>query len=80
MTPKKKNATVEIKKKYELITSHTGRRTYITFCLKKGVRPDVLMRSTGHSKMDTMKRYNLYSPQSINEEFEKKLIFEGTNP
>ena len=80
ITPKRKNADVEIKKKYELITSHTGRRTYITYCLKKGVRPDVLMRTTGHSKMDTMKRYNLYSPQSINEEFEKKLIFEGTNP
>ena len=80
ITPKRKNAVVEIKKKYELISSHTGRRTYITFCLKKGVRPDVLMRTTGHIKMDTMKRYNKYTPQSINEEFEKKLIFEGTNP
>ena len=77
--PKKKNAIEIIKKKFELITSHTGRRTYITLCLKKGVRPDSLMKSTGHSKMDTMKRYNLYTPQSQYEEFVKKLTFDGTN-
>ena len=71
---KKKGQPKIYKKKYELITARTGRRTYITICLKKGVRPDVLMRTTGHLKMDTMKRYNKYTNQTIHEEFEQKIF------
>jgi site-specific recombinase XerD len=65
--------TIEIKRKCDLISSHTGRRTYITLCLEKGIRPDQLMRTTGHKKFETMKKYVKYYPQSIKEEFESKL-------
>jgi hypothetical protein len=71
---KKKGQPKIYKKKFELITARTGRRTYITNCLKKGVRPDILMRTTGHLKMDTMKRYNKYTNKSIHEEFENKIF------
>lgn len=71
---KKKGQPKIYKKKFELITARTGRRTYITICLKKGVRPDILMRTTGHLKMDTLKRYNKYTNKSIHEEFENKIF------
>ena len=71
---KKKGTPSLIKRKFDFITARTGRRTYITNCLKKGVRPDILMKTTGHLKMDTMRRYNLYTNQSINEEFEQKIF------
>jgi hypothetical protein len=71
---KKKNGTTKVYRKFECIASHTGRRTFVTLCLKLGVRPDVLMKSTGHLKMDTMRRYNRYTTTSIHEEFEKKVL------
>ena len=71
---KKKGQPKIYKKKFELVTARTGRRTYITICLKKGVRPDILMKTTGHLKMDTLKRYNKYTNKSIHEEFENKIF------
>jgi integrase len=71
---KKKDSPSLIKRKFDFITARTGRRTFITICLKKGIRPDILMKATGHLKMDTMRRYNLYTNQSINEEFEQKIF------
>jgi len=70
----KKGSPSLIKRKFDFITARTGRRTYITNCLKKGIRPDLLMKTTGHLKMDTMKRYNLYTNRSIYEEFEQKIF------
>jgi integrase len=70
----KKGRPSLIKRKFDFITARTGRRTYITNCLKKGVRPDLIMKTTGHLKMDTMKRYNLYSNKSIYEEYEQKIF------
>jgi integrase len=72
----KKNGQTKIYKKYECISSHTGRRTYVTLCLKLGIRPDILMKSTGHRKMDTMRRYNEYTTISIHDEFENKIVFQ----
>ncbi len=71
---KKKGQPKIYKKKFEMMTARTGRRTYITICLKKGVRPDILMKTTGHLKMDTLKRYNKYTNKSIHEEFENKIF------
>jgi site-specific recombinase XerD len=64
----------EIKRKCDLISTHTARRTYITLCLAKGIRPDQLMQTTGHKKFETMKKYTKYTPMSINEEFVNKMI------
>lgn len=43
--------------KYELITTHTARRTFITLSLEKGIRPEVVMSITGHKDYKTFKAY-----------------------
>lgn len=43
--------------KYKLITTHTGRRTFVTLSLEKGLRPEVIMAITGHKRYDTFKKY-----------------------
>lgn len=41
----------------EAISSHTGRRTFITQCLERGIAPHIVMSFTGHSDLKTMYRY-----------------------
>ncbi|MDJ1483099.1 site-specific integrase [Cytophagaceae bacterium YF14B1] len=43
--------------KYELLTSHVARRTFITMSLKRGVPQATLIKITGHSDLRTMQRY-----------------------
>lgn len=43
--------------KWELITTHTGRRTFIVSALRLGIPSEVIMRWTGHSSYETMKPY-----------------------
>lgn len=59
--------------KYELITSHSGRRTYITSCLQNNIRPHILMKTTGHKKIGTLLRYNQETELNIFNEFETKI-------
>lgn len=47
----------EIKEKWELIGTHTGRRTFIVNCLSLGIAPNVVMKWTGHSDYKSMKPY-----------------------
>lgn len=52
------NNKVEIvKKKYELLTSHVGRRTFVTLSYQKGMRPFEIMKITGHTKYETFMKY-----------------------
>lgn len=37
-----------IKKKYEMVTSHSARRTFITILLNKGMLPEKVMKLSGH--------------------------------
>ncbi len=43
--------------KYELLSSHTGRRTFITLSLEKGMRAETVMKISGHKDMKTLMRY-----------------------
>ena len=43
--------------KYQLIGTHTGRRTFICFALSSGIPPQVVMKWTGHSDYKSMKPY-----------------------
>ena len=43
--------------KYELICTHTARRTFVTLALETGVRPEVVMNFTGHKDYKTLHRY-----------------------
>ncbi len=49
--------TEQVFKKYELIGTHTARRTFITLSLEKGMSPEVVMSMTGHKDYRTFKKY-----------------------
>ena len=43
--------------KWELVGTHTGRRTFIVNALSMGITPKVVMKWTGHSDYKAMKPY-----------------------
>lgn len=47
----------EIKPKYELISIHTGRKTFVSNAIMMGIDPYIVMKWTGHSDYKTMKPY-----------------------
>jgi integrase len=47
----------EVYPKYELLTTHCGRRTFIVNSLYLGIPAEVIMRWTGHSDFKAMKPY-----------------------
>lgn len=47
----------EVYKKYQLLTTHTGRRTFICASLMLGIQPNIVMKWTGHSDYKSMKPY-----------------------
>ncbi len=48
---------VEVKPKYELVSSHTARRTGITLLIKKGVPMSMIMKISGHKNIETLMKY-----------------------
>lgn len=50
-------AIVLNKPKWEFMSTHTARRTFVTLSLEKGMRPEVLMTITGHKDYKTMRKY-----------------------
>jgi site-specific recombinase XerD len=72
----------EIRPKYELITSRTGRRTNITSSLTKGVNHSIVMRSHGIKKMETLRRYENIPDKDIIEQMRLKnpIPQDNTNP
>lgn len=47
----------EVVPKYELLTTHVGRRTFVVSALQLGIPAEVIMKWTGHSNFDAMKPY-----------------------
>lgn len=47
----------EVLPKWQLLTTHVGRRTFVVTALTLGIAPSVIMRWTGHSRYDAMKPY-----------------------
>ncbi len=43
--------------KYDLVSAHTGRKTFVTLSLAKGIPAEVVMKITGHSDYKSFKRY-----------------------
>jgi integrase len=43
--------------KYELISAHTGRKTFATLSLEKGANAEEVMSMTGHKSYNSFKRY-----------------------
>ena len=64
---------VEIKEKWELITSHTARRTYITLAAENNIPDHTIMDITGIRDSGTLKKYKKSNKES-NVELTKKLF------
>lgn len=66
------NKKVEvIQPKYKLIGTHTARRTFISLSLKKGMKPDYIMKIVGHSDYRMMKRYLAIENSEVRNEMDK---------
>lgn len=61
----------EVKKKWELIGTHCGRRTFICNALSMGISPQIVMKWTGHSDYDSMKPYIAITDKAKAEAMEK---------
>ncbi len=53
----KNNVTLESVPKYEAISTHCGRRTFVVTALRAGISAEVIMKWTGHSSFESMKPY-----------------------
>lgn len=51
--------------KYERISSHTARRTFITQSLKSGMQPKIVMKITGIRDLKTLNNYNKVDEEDI---------------
>jgi integrase len=56
-TFKGKLKSTTTKLKYELVTSHTGRRTFATYLLNKGLPAEIIMKFTGHKDYTSFMKY-----------------------
>ena len=52
----------EMKKRYELITTHTARRSFATIYYKKGVPIQFIMKITGHRTESAFLKYIRTTP------------------
>ena len=59
------------KPKYELIGTHTARRTFVTLSLEKGLRQEIVMSVTGHKDYRTLKKYIKISDNVKEQEMKK---------
>lgn len=58
--------------KYELLSNHSGRKTFITLALQSGMSIDYVMELTGIVKYDTIRHYKAkFEDSAIEEQLEK---------
>lgn len=55
--------------KCDIISSVTGRRTFITHSLQDGIPMEILMKSTGHTDIRSLLRYNKVDKEEVNKQF-----------
>ena len=57
--------TIEIKKRWEIITSHTARRTFITIASENLMPDHIIMKITGIQDPKTLQRYKKVNKEKI---------------
>ena len=70
---------IEIRKpKCDLISTHTGRKSFITLSYEKGMSTEMIMKITGIKKWETLKKYLKVSEKAkiikMNECWNKEII------
>ncbi|GAB3843804.1 site-specific integrase [Hymenobacter terrigena] len=57
--------------KWQRLTCHTGRRTFATLALEQGLRPELVMKITGHKSWTSFKRYVNITADVVSREFHR---------
>ena len=60
--------------KYKLIGTHSARRTFVTLAANNNIPLNIIMRVTGHKKIDTLQRYIKTDDETVYKEFQNKFI------
>jgi integrase len=55
--------------KRERLGCHTGRRTFVTLSLERGLRPETIMKVTGHRGWKSFQRYVNVTSDAVSESF-----------
>jgi integrase len=55
--------------KWERLGCHTGRRTFVTLSLERGLRPETIMKVTGHRGWKSFQRYVNVTSDTVEREF-----------
>jgi integrase len=55
--------------KWEWLGCHTGRRTFVTLSLERGLRPETIMKVTGHRGWKSFQRYVNVTSDTVEREF-----------
>jgi integrase len=64
--------------KWEKLGCHTGRRTFVTLSLERGLRPELVMKITGHRTWKAFQRYVNITEQTVDREFAK--VYDMSTP
>lgn len=67
-----KNRITKDNPKYKFMSSHIGRRTFVTLSSQKGIRPEIIQKITGHTGLSVMKRYLGVNDNMVNNELKDK--------
>jgi site-specific recombinase XerD len=70
----KNNVVETFVPKYELIASHTGRRSYITWCMNNGLDSSFIMMTTGHKSTQTLGKYKKVLKNKLNQHFNDGIL------
>lgn len=62
-----------IKEKWELVYSHTARRSYITNLMRAGMHDEFIRRTTGHKNLDSFRKYVKLDADDLKDVFAKLL-------
>ena len=54
--------------KHEKLSTHIARKTFVTLALEKGMRPETIMKITGHKDFKAMKPYIKLVDQQVKDE------------
>jgi integrase len=52
-----KDRLERVEQKCDLVATHTARRTFVTLSLEKGMRPEEVMKITGHTDLKMLQKY-----------------------
>lgn len=60
--------------RHNLVSSHTGRRTFATLALSSGINAETVMKVTGHRKYEQFREYVKVDDTDVNEAFENNFM------